>query len=88
MGFYLACIDDYLKDKNDNNSIGIILCQDDDQDKEIRHKSLQCMMKPIGVSGYKIAQEDELPQELKAISGIRKLIKNTKNNVTNNKPNH
>ncbi len=75
MGFYLACIDDYLKDKNDNNSIGIILCQDDDKDREIREKSLQCMIKPIGVSNYKITKEDELPEELKPLREIRKLIK-------------
>ena len=32
------------------------------------------MIKPIGVSNYKIAKSDELPQELQAISEIKKLI--------------
>jgi hypothetical protein len=75
MGFYLSCVDDYLKDKNDNNSIGIILCNDDGKDQEIREKSLQCMIKPIGISNYRMAKTSELPEELKPIEEIKKLIK-------------
>ena len=74
MGFYLACIDDYLKDENDNNSVGIILCQDEDANHEIREKSLKCMMKPIGVSNYKLAKNEELPEELKPIENLKKLL--------------
>ncbi len=63
MGFYLACIDDYLKETSDNNSIGIILCQDEEANHEIREKSLKFMMKPIGVSSYKLAKDEEMPEE-------------------------
>ena len=72
--FYLACVDDYLKDENDNNSIGIILCQDEEASEEIRNKSLKCMMKPIGVSNYKLAKNEELPKELKPIEKLKKLL--------------
>ena len=74
MGFYLACVDDYLKDNNDNNSVGIILCQDEKANAEIRKKSLNCMIKPIGVANYKLAKKEELPKELQPLEEIRKLL--------------
>jgi predicted nuclease of restriction endonuclease-like (RecB) superfamily len=74
MGFYLACVDDYLKDDKDSNSIGIILCHDDNTNKEIKNKSLQCMIRPIGVSNYKLAKQEELPKELKPLEELKKLL--------------
>lgn len=74
MGFYLTCVDDDLKDENDNNSIGIILCQDEEANEEIRNKSLKCIMKPIGVSNYKLARNEELPKELQPIEKLKKLL--------------
>jgi predicted nuclease of restriction endonuclease-like (RecB) superfamily len=74
MGFYLACVDDYLKDKNDNNSIGIILCQDENSKKQVQDKSLRCMIRPIGVSGYSLAGKGELPKELEPLRELKKLI--------------
>jgi len=70
LGFYLSCIDENLKTKQDNSSIGIILCEG--VNKEIKNKSLQCMIKPIGVSAYKIAKPSELPKELKPILKLGK----------------
>lgn len=70
LGFYLSCVDDFLKTKHDNSSIGIMLCED--VSKEIKKKSLQCMMKPIGVSAYKMAKPSELPKELKPILKLGK----------------
>ena len=74
VGFYLACVDDYLKDDKDNNSIGIILCKDDTTNKEIKEKSLKCMIRPIGVSSYKLAEKNELPKELESIKELEKLM--------------
>jgi predicted nuclease of restriction endonuclease-like (RecB) superfamily len=73
MGFYLSCVDDYLKTAHDNSSIGIILCEDENH--EIKKRSLSCMIKPIGVSSYKIAKENELPEELRSLEEIKRLIK-------------
>ena len=72
MAFYLAQIDKKLKTAQDKDSIGIILCQD--TDKEVKDDSMQYITKPIGVSGYQLAQEQELPQELQALTQLKQLV--------------
>jgi len=57
IGFYLQALDELLKDKNDNPSIGIILCQS--KNNKIVDYTLKYINKPIGVSEYKIL--DKLP---------------------------
>lgn len=54
LGFYLSVIDEKLKKEQDQNTIGIILCTKNN--KEISKHSVRYMMKPIGVSEYKIAK--------------------------------
>jgi predicted nuclease of restriction endonuclease-like (RecB) superfamily len=57
MNFYLSLLDRIEKDKNENPSIGIILCADKDHlDVEI---ALQDINKPIGVAEYQLL----LPKE-------------------------
>ena len=53
LGFYLSVIDEQLKKSIDQNTIGIILCTKNN--REISKHSMRYMMKPIGVSEYKIA---------------------------------
>lgn len=55
MNFYLSVVDDNLKGKDDNPSIGLILCRNDN--KIIAEYALRDMTKPIGVSEYKFMQE-------------------------------
>lgn len=55
LGFYLSVIDEKLKHHSDTNTIGIILCTKNN--KEVSKHSVKYMMKPIGVSEYKIAEE-------------------------------
>lgn len=57
IGFYLAALDEQIKDKNDNPSIGIILCQS--KNNKIVDYTLKYINKPVGVSEYKIF--DKLP---------------------------
>ena len=57
MGFYLQSLDEQVKDKNDNPSIGIILCHS--KNNKIVDYTLKYINKPIGVSEYKIF--DKLP---------------------------
>jgi len=57
MGFYLQALDELVKDKNDNPSIGIILCQS--KNNKIVDYTLKYINKPVGVSEYKIF--DKLP---------------------------
>jgi len=60
MNYYLSLIDDQLREKGENPSIGIILCTNKDHvDVEF---ALRDLNKPIGVSGYRLT--NELPKEV------------------------
>lgn len=61
MQFYLAALDDLVKMKAENPSIGIILCKD--KDRTIVEYALKESKRPIGVAKYKIVSH--LPKELK-----------------------
>ena len=69
MQFYLSAIDDLVKTKNENKSIGIIICKD--KNRTIVEYTLREGNKPIGISTYKIPKKiiRELPkkEELKKI---------------------
>ncbi len=62
MNFYCSVVDDKLRDKNDNPTIGLILCQD--RDRILAEYALRDIRKPIGVSGYELTQK--LPAKLKS----------------------
>ena len=59
MGFYLQALDEQVKNKNDNPSIGIILCKN--KNNKVVDYTLKYINKPIGVSEYKIL--DKLPTD-------------------------
>lgn len=61
MNFYLSAVDDLLRHKDDQPSIGIVLCKD--KNKEIVKYTLRDTRKPIGVSAYKLTET--LPKNLK-----------------------
>ena len=54
VNFYLSAVDDLIKDKKDNPSIGIILCRE--KDKFSVEYALKDINKPIGVSSYEISK--------------------------------
>lgn len=60
MGFYLTALDEEIKDKNDNPSIGIVLCQN--KSNKIVDYTLKYINKPVGVSEYKIL--DKLSKDI------------------------
>ncbi|MDD4295462.1 MAG: PDDEXK nuclease domain-containing protein [Ruminiclostridium sp.] len=60
LNFYLSAVDDILRHKNDNPSIGILLCKE--RDRLTAEYALRDINKPIGVSEYKLS--DFVPQEL------------------------
>ena len=60
VNFYLSAIDDKLKGKSDNPSIGIILCRD--KDRISVEYALKGINKPIGVSSYELSEY--LPSEV------------------------
>lgn len=53
MNFYLSAVDDLVKDKDDNPSIGLILCKE--KDKITANYSLKDINKPIGISSYQLS---------------------------------
>lgn len=63
MNFYLSALDDKVKTKNDNPSIGLVLCQS--KDNIVAEYALRGMSQPIGVSDY----------QLKALPSLEELQK-------------
>lgn len=74
INFYLSTVDDLLKNKDDNKSIGIILCKD--KNTTIAEYALRDNSKPIGVSEYKLSLPAELAKELPTVEQLTKLGKN------------
>jgi len=70
INFYCNAVDDKLKDKSDNPTIGLILCQD--KNKVIAEYALRGLNKPIGVSEYELtrALPDDLKSSLPAVEEI------------------
>lgn len=64
LNFYLSAIDDLLKGREDNPSIGILLCK---SKKELKVEyALRDINKPIGVSEYLIKTVASLPKKLQS----------------------
>lgn len=61
MNFYLSVVDDLLRHSQGEPSIGLILCKG--KGKVMAEYALRDMGKPIGVSGFKLAEL--LPESLK-----------------------
>jgi len=72
MNFYLELLDQKVRQKDDNPSIGIILCPEKD-DIEVEY-ALRTSNKPIGVSEYKFT--NELPEKLRGKIPTKEEIKN------------
>lgn len=60
MNFYLSAVDDLLRHPDDQPSVGLILCKE--QNKVVAEYALRDMNKPIGVSAYQITAA--LPERL------------------------
>ncbi len=63
IGFYLAAIDDTLKHKGDNQTIGLLLCKT--KKKVTVEYALRSSTNPIGVASYKTKLFSDLPRTLK-----------------------
>ncbi len=61
MQFYLAALDEHVRQEDENPSIGIILCKD--KNRTIVEYALRDVSKPIGVATYRMVRR--LPKELK-----------------------
>jgi len=54
LNFYLSAVDDLMKHKNDNPSIGLLLCTS--RNKVVAEYALKNIQKPIGVSEYHLTR--------------------------------
>ena len=74
MQFYLAALDDLIKQKNEKPSIGIILCKE--KNRTIVEYALRESRKPIGVAQYRMVTQipEKLKAELPAPEQIRLLL--------------
>jgi predicted nuclease of restriction endonuclease-like (RecB) superfamily len=75
MNFYLSALDDLVRHKDDQPSIGIILCKS--KKKTVAEYALRDMTKPIGVSEYRTNNELEskLAKNLPNLEELERLIK-------------
>lgn len=80
LNFYISAIDEWVRDKYDRPTIGILLCKEKDN-YEVEF-SLRDINKPIGVSSYTYS---ELPEDIRqALPDIETLKKQLQNFVSNN----
>lgn len=64
MSAYLSAVDDQLRNKHDQPSIGIILCRT--KDNIFAEYVLRNFNRPIGVAEFEVKLMEKLPKELKA----------------------
>ena len=86
LNFYLSAVDETLKSKEDNQTIGILLCKE--RNKIEAEYALRGMSQPIGVAEFKLSKaipneiKSELPTieeiELATIQAIRNVGKRDK----------
>jgi len=62
LNFYLSAVDDILKLKEDNPTIGILLCKE--RNKIEAEYALRGMLQPIGVAEFKLSKD--IPNEIKS----------------------
>ena len=55
LNFYLSAVDDLVKDKDDNATIGLLLCKG--KDNFTAEYALKDINKPIGISEYKLLED-------------------------------
>ena len=72
LNFYLSVVDDKLRRKDDNPSIGILLCKS--KNKVVAEYAIRDISKPIGLAEYKLGEmlPEELKQSLPSIEDLEK----------------
>jgi len=75
LNFYIKAVDEQLRGKGDQSTIGILLCKG--KDKVVVEYALSDIHKPMGVSEYELTQAlpDELKSSLPTIEQIEEQLK-------------
>ena len=79
LNFYLSAVDDLMKHKTDNPTLGILICKE--RNKVVAEYSLRDINKPIGIAEYELTQS--IPENFK---GSLPTIEEIENELENNKP--
>ena len=74
LNFYLSAVDDILKTDDDNSSIGILLCKENNKVKA--EYALRDINKPIGISEYELIKsiQENLKSNLPTVEEIENEI--------------
>lgn len=84
LNFYLSVVDDKLKHKDDNASIGILLCKS--KNKVAAEYAIRDISKPIGLAEYKLGKI--LPEKLsKSLPSIEDLEREMARDITKDNKN-
>ena len=80
LNFYLSAVDDLIKDKDDNATIGLLLCKG--KDNFTAEYALKDINKPLGVSEYKLLEDipEYLQSQLPRAEDIELHIKDIEDN--------
>ncbi|WP_440347861.1 PDDEXK nuclease domain-containing protein [Mucilaginibacter flavidus] len=78
LNFYLSAVDDLMKHKTDNPTLGILICKE--RNKVVAEYSLRDINKPIGIAEYELTQS--IPENFK---GCLPTIEEIENELENNK---
>ena len=62
LNFYCSAVDDILCREGDNQTIGLLLCQN--KDRIMAEYALRDVHKPIGISDYELGKS--IPQDIKS----------------------
>ena len=78
MNFYLTAVDEQLRHKDDESSVGILLCKD--KDDTVVEFSLRDVHKPLGVARYQVTEK--LPKQLAkvfpSVSELKRQLKDVR----------
>jgi predicted nuclease of restriction endonuclease-like (RecB) superfamily len=66
LGFYLSCLDKYVKRDDENPSIGLVLCHE--MKRGVVELAVRDMARPIGVATYRTSAD--VPEEYKVLAPL------------------
>ncbi len=78
MNFYLTAVDEQLRYRDDEPSVGIILCKD--KDDVVVEFALRDVHKPLGVARYQVTEKlpRQLAKVLPSVSELKRQLKEVK----------
>ena len=78
VNFYLTAVDEQLRNKDDEPSIGILLCKD--KDDVVLEFLLRDVHKPLGVARYQVTEKlpKQLAEAFPSVAELKRQLKDVK----------